>query len=94
MERAKGFEPFAENSETSKNHQSSEAVNAGGTQILPQISVPEGQNVAQSVPVSEGKEIEKCPVIGGVCPSLAPLVAEEEMERAKGFEPSTFTLAT
>ena len=63
------------------------------TQIRAQILGAEGQNVAQSGAVSEGTESEKTIVNGGVCLGLAPLGAEMEMERAKGFEPSTFTLA-
>ena len=42
----------------------------------------------------EGTKSEKIPINGGICLGLAPLVAEKQMERAKGFEPSTFTLAT
>ena len=34
------------------------------------------------------------PVNGGVCRTLAEGDATGEMERAKGFEPSTLTLAT
>jgi len=64
------------------------------TQIRAQIFGFKGQNVAQPVAASEGTQSEKTPVIDGVCLGLAPLVAEMKMERAKGFEPSTFTLAT
>ena len=64
------------------------------TQIRAQIFGSDGQNVAQPVAASEGTQSEKAPVIDGVCLGLAPLVAEMKMERAKGFEPSTFTLAT
>ena len=63
------------------------------TQIRAQILVSEGQNVAQAGATSEGAESDKPLVNGGVCLGLTPLVAENKMERAKGFEPSTFTLA-
>ena len=42
----------------------------------------------------EGTKSDKAPVNGGICLGLTPLDAEKQMERAKGFEPSTFTLAT
>jgi integrase len=64
------------------------------TQIRAQILVPEGQNGSQAVATSEGTKNEKTHVNDGVCLGLAPLVAEMKLERAKGFEPSTFTLAT
>src|ERR1035437_4143926 len=66
----------------------------GYTQIRAQILGAEGQNVAQPVATSEGTESDKTLVNGGDCLGLAPLVTEIKMERAKGFEPSTFTLAT
>ena len=66
----------------------------GCTQIRAQISGSDGQNVTQPVAASEGKKSDKTHVDGGVCLGLAPLVAEMKMERAKGFEPSTLTLAT
>ena len=66
----------------------------GYTQIRAQILVPEGQNVTQRVAVSEGMESDKTIVNGGDCLGLAPLGAGDELERAKGFEPSTLTLAT
>jgi len=64
------------------------------TQIRAQILGPEGQNVAQPVAASEGTKSDKTLVNDGVCLGLAPLVAEMKLERAKGFEPSTLTLAT
>jgi integrase len=64
------------------------------THIRAQILGQTGQNVAQTVAASEGTESEKSLVNDGVCLSLSPLVAEMRMERAKGFEPSTLTLAT
>jgi len=66
----------------------------GCTQIRAQILVPEGQNAAQSVAASGGSKSDKMLVNGGDCLGLAPLDVEIKMERAKGFEPSTFTLAT
>ncbi len=63
-------------------------------QIRAQILGSDGQNVAQPVAASEGKKSKKTLVDDGVCLGLAPLVAEVKMERAKGFEPSTLTLAT
>jgi integrase len=66
----------------------------GCTQIRAQISGPEGQNVAQAVATGEGAKSDKTLANGGDCLGLAPLAAEGKMERAKGFEPSTFTLAT
>ena len=64
------------------------------TQIRAQISGAAGQNVAQAGAASEGKEHAETPVNGGVCRTLAHSDAVVEMERAKGFEPSTLTLAT
>jgi len=64
------------------------------TQIRAQILGSEGQNVAQPVAVGEGMKSDKSLVADGVCLGLAPLVAEMKLERAKGFEPSTLTLAT
>jgi integrase len=63
------------------------------TQIRAQILAAEGQNVAQPVAVCEGMESEKTLVNGGVCLGLASLDVGNELERAKGFEPSTSTLA-
>jgi integrase len=64
------------------------------TQIRAQISGAAGQNVAQAGVASEGKEHAQAPVNGGVCRALAQADAMGQMERAKGFEPSTITLAT
>ncbi len=64
------------------------------TQIRAQILVQEGQNVTQPVVASEGTETHKTIENVGDSLGLTPLVAEMKMERAKGFEPSTFTLAT
>src|ERR1035441_1875486 len=64
------------------------------TQIRAQISGAAGQNVAQAGAASEGNGRAETPVNGGVCRTLAQAVATEKMERAKGFEPSTLTLAT
>jgi integrase len=64
------------------------------TQIRAQISGAAGLNVAQGGAASEGKEPAETLVNGGVCRTLAHGVAVGQMERAKGFEPSTLTLAT
>jgi hypothetical protein len=64
------------------------------TQIRAQILVPECQNGTQPVAMGEGTETEKTFVNEGVCLGQTPLVAGNELERAKGFEPSTLTLAT
>jgi len=66
----------------------------GCTQIRAQISGSDGQNVAQPVAAREGTQSDKTLVNDGVCLGLAPLVAKMKLERAKGFEPSTLTLAT
>src|ERR1039457_2350507 len=64
------------------------------TQIRVQISGAAGQNVAQAGAASEGKEHTETPVNGGVCRTLTHGDTMVELERAKGFEPSTLTLAT
>jgi len=64
------------------------------TQIRAQILVPKGQNVTQCVVTGEGTESEKTLVNDGFCPALSLPVAVGKLERAKGFEPSTLTLAT
>jgi integrase len=64
------------------------------TQIRAQISGAAGQNVAQRVASSEGNGHAETPVNGGVCRMLALAGAAGGLERAKGFEPSTLTLAT
>ena len=64
------------------------------TQIRAQILGAEGENVTQPDAAIEGMKSDKSPVNDGVCLGLAPLGAEMKMERAKGFEPSTLTLAT
>jgi len=66
----------------------------GYTQIRAQILGQAGQNLTQPDAISEGTKSDKTLVNGGVCLGLAPLDAEMKMERAKGFEPSTLTLAT
>jgi hypothetical protein len=66
----------------------------GYAQLYAQNSVPEGQNVTQAVAKSKGTETDKTIENAGDSLGLTPLVAKIEMERAKGFEPSTFTLAT
>ena len=64
------------------------------TQIRAQILGADGQNVAQPVAIGEGKQSVKTLVNGVVRHALAQCVAMGEVERAKGFEPSTLTLAT
>ena len=66
----------------------------GYTQIRAQISVPDGQFVTQPDVASEGTKGDESPANEGACRGLTPLVAEMKLERAKGFEPSTLTLAT
>jgi len=58
------------------------------TQIRAQISGAEGQNGAQPVASSEGVKPHESPVNGGLCPVLSLPVANSEVERAKGIEPS------
>ena len=67
---------------------------AGYTHGYAQISGAAGQNVAQGGAASEGKKHAQAPVNGGVCRGLAHGDAMVGLERAKGFEPSTLTLAT
>ncbi len=66
----------------------------GYTQIRAQISGADRQNLAQGGANGEGQNPDKSLVNMGVCRGLAQPVAGGEMERAKGFEPSTLTLAT
>ena len=66
----------------------------GYTQIRAQILGAAGQNVSQADAQSEGKKTHGTPVNGAVCLGLAALDVGAELERAKGFEPSTLTLAT
>ena len=72
----------------------SEPICCKSKQIRAQISGAAGQDVAQAGAASEGKQSAETPVNGGVCHGLAQGDAVGEMERAKGFEPSTLTLAT
>jgi len=65
----------------------------GCTQIRAQISGFEGQNVSRADATSEGSQHQENTVKAGVLRGFALPDAEKEMERAKGFEPSTFTLA-
>lgn len=66
----------------------------GYTQIRAQISGAAGQNVAQTDAATEEEKSEKTPVNGGSCRTLALSDGVQEMERAKGFEPSTLKLQT
>jgi integrase len=61
--------------------------------IRAQILGADGQNGSQSVANGEGTKIDKTTANKGVCHGLAHSVAVGQMERATGFEPSTFTLA-
>ena len=65
----------------------------GYTQLYAQISGAAGQNGSQAVASGEGKKSEEWPDSVGVCHTSAQGDAVGELERAKGFEPSTFTLA-
>ena len=65
----------------------------GYTQIRAQILGANGQNGAQPDTAGEGTKPAQVVVNDGVCHGLARCGAGGEMERAKGFEPSTFTLA-
>jgi len=66
----------------------------GYTQIRAQISGADRQNVTQAVANGEGRNQDKTIEKIGVSALLPQLDVEGEMERAKGFEPSTLTLAT
>jgi hypothetical protein len=66
---------------------------AGYTQIRAQILGGNGQNGSHPDETSEGLKSGKTLVNKGVCHGLVHPVAGGQMERAKGFEPSTFTLA-
>ncbi len=63
------------------------------TQIRAQISGAEGQNLTQPDANSVEGKTHKTLVNGGDWRGLTGGDAKEELERAKGFEPSTFTLA-
>jgi len=63
------------------------------TRIRAQILGAAGQNGSQPVAKVVEGETQQNPLPDGVCRGLSWSVAGKEMERAKGFEPSTFTLA-
>jgi integrase len=65
----------------------------GYTQIRAQILGANGQIVAQSGATVEGTKLAQVVVNEAVCHGLAHCGAVVDLERAKGFEPSTFTLA-
>jgi len=65
----------------------------GYTQIRAQISGAEGQNGAVPVAIGESLKLPQTPIFAGAWQSVTGSDAVEKMERAKGFEPSTFTLA-
>ena len=66
----------------------------GDAQIRAQLSGSEGQNVTPAGALRVGSESDKTLVNIEVCRGVTLRDAGMEMERAKGFEPSTFTLAT
>jgi len=63
------------------------------TQIRAQILGAKGQNGSQPVAKSSDSKSDKTLENKGGCHGLAHCGAGGQMERAKGFEPSTFTLA-
>lgn len=63
-------------------------------QIRTEILGAKGQNGAQTDAVDEGYETDKTTVNGWVCHGLTHPDAVGNLERVKGFEPSTLTLAT
>jgi integrase len=64
------------------------------TQRCAQISGGRGQNVSQPVATNDRGDSNKSLENKGFCRGLSQSDAVGEMERAKGFEPSTLTLAT
>jgi len=65
----------------------------GYTQLYAQILGADGQNGSQPGAASEGTKRAQVLVNGGVSHGLAQCGGGGQLERAKGFEPSTFTLA-
>lgn len=65
----------------------------GCTQIRAQILGAEGQNVAEADARRETQNPAQPVAVGGVWRGQAWPDAPVKLERAKGFEPSTFTLA-
>jgi len=68
-------------------------LDAGYTQIRAQISGADGRNVSEAVAVMKPEELTQPLENDAVSRVLSHVVAGRELERAKGFEPSTFTLA-
>ena len=66
----------------------------GYTQIRAQILGANGQIVAQSGATIEETKLAQVVANEAVCHDLAHCGAVVDLERAKGFEPSTLTLAT
>jgi hypothetical protein len=66
----------------------------GYTQLYAQILGGSGQNGSQPVAKLSGSESDKTIENKGDCRGLAQCGVGGQMERAKGFEPSTLTLAT
>jgi integrase len=61
--------------------------------IRAQILVADGQNGSHAVATASDSKSDNALENKGFCHGLAQSVADGQMERAKGFEPSTFTLA-
>ena len=68
-------------------------LDAGYTQIRAQISGAEGQSESRVVAAVKPEELTQHVATDAVGRVLSQVVAIKEVERAKGFEPSTFTLA-
>lgn len=68
-------------------------LDGGYTQIRAQISGAEGHNGSQAVAAMKPEELTQLVATDAVSRVLSQVVAGRELERAKGFEPSTFTLA-
>ena len=64
------------------------------TQIRAQISGSSGQSESQPVADSGRAKPAQVPATDGICRGVAEADEDTKMERAKGFEPSTLTLAT
>ena len=80
--------------EMSRRIQWSENEFSHSLSLEPILKIEISESKLYHYPKSEGVKTDKTIDISGVCPTLTLPVAEIKMERAKGFEPSTFTLAT
>ncbi len=65
----------------------------GYTHGYAQISGAGGQKLSQPVVLAAGVKVKESPMFDGVRRTLSQGGVGRKMERAKGFEPSTFTLA-